>query len=145
MLVFLVASTLCAAAPTVGWLIFGRFLQGIGGALLIPGALAIIDAVFHPDDRLRAIGAWAGLGAISGAIGPLLGGYLTVAISWRAVFLVNLPIGLFLIAAANRHVPETRDPTLTGALDCLGATLVALGVGSICFALIEAAGDPLPW
>jgi EmrB/QacA subfamily drug resistance transporter len=141
-LVFLVASTLCAAAPTVGWLIFGRFLQGIGGALLIPGALAIIDAVFHPDDRLRAIGAWAGLGAISGAIGPLLGGYLTDAISWRAVFLVNLPIGLVLIAAANRHVPETRDPTLTGALDFRGAMLAALGVGSICFALIEAARGP---
>lgn len=140
--VFLAASTLCAAAPSVGWLIFGRFLQGIGGALLIPGALAIVDAVFHPDDRLRAIGAWAGLGAIAGAIGPLLGGYLTDVISWRAVFLVNLPIGIVLIAAANRHVPETRDPTVTGALDFRGATLAALGVGSICFALIQAAQGP---
>jgi EmrB/QacA subfamily drug resistance transporter len=140
--VFLVASTLCAAAPTVGWLIFARFLQGIGGALLIPGTLAIVDAVFHPDDRLRAIGAWTGLGAIAGAIGPVLGGFLTDAISWRAVFLVNLPIGILVIAAANRHVPETRDPTVTGGLDFRGATFAALGIGSICFALIQAAQGP---
>jgi EmrB/QacA subfamily drug resistance transporter len=129
-------------APSVGWLIFARFLQGIGGALLIPGTLAIIDAVFHPDDRLRAIGAWAGLGAIAGAIGPLLGGYLTDAFSWRAVFLVNLPIGILVTAAANRHVPETRDPTVTGGLDFGGAMLAALGIGSICFALIQAARGP---
>ncbi|HEY1518167.1 MAG TPA: MFS transporter [Solirubrobacteraceae bacterium] len=141
-LVFLLASTLCAAAPSVGWLIFARFLQGVGGALLIPATLAIIDAVFHPDDRLRAIGAWAGFGAIAGAIGPLLGGYLTDAISWRAVFLVNLPIGILVIAAANRHVPETRDPTVTGGLDFGGAMLAALGIGSICFALIQAAQGP---
>jgi EmrB/QacA subfamily drug resistance transporter len=138
-LVFLVASALCAAAPSVGLLIFGRFLQGIGGALLIPGTLAIIDAVFHPDDRLRAIGAWAGLGAIAGAVGPLVGGYLTDAVSWRAVFLVNLPIGVLVAGAAKRHVPETRDPTLKGGLDFRGATLVALAIGSVCFALIQSA------
>ncbi|HEX3563147.1 MAG TPA: MFS transporter, partial [Solirubrobacterales bacterium] len=141
-IVFVAASALCAAAPSVGLLIFGRFLQGIGGALLIPGTLAIVDAVFHPDDRLRAIGAWAGLGAIAGAIGPLLGGFLTDLISWRAVFFVNLPIGILVIAAARRHVPESRDPTVTGGLDFRGAMLAALGIGSICFALIQSAQGP---
>ena len=140
--VFMVASALCAAAPSVGLLIFGRILQGIGGALLIPATLAIIDAVFHPDDRLRAIGAWAGLGAIAGAVGPLVGGYLTDAVSWRAVFLVNLPIGILVVAAAKRHVPETRDPTVTGGLDFGGASLAVLGIGSLCFALIQAGRGP---
>ena len=135
---FLVASALCAAAPSIELLIVARFLQGVGGALLIPGSLAIIDAVFHPEDRLRAIGAWAGLGAIAGAIGPLVGGFLTDALSWRAVFLVNLPLGIFVVAAANRHVPETRDPTLSGRLDLRGAALATLGLGSVCFALIQA-------
>jgi EmrB/QacA subfamily drug resistance transporter len=137
--IFVVASALCAAAPSTGLLIFGRFLQGIGGALLIPSTLAIIDAAFHPDDRVRAIGAWAGLGAIAGAVGPLMGGYLTDVVSWRAVFLVNLPIGILVIAAAKRHVPESRDPTLTGGLDFRGAALAALAVGAICFALIQSA------
>jgi EmrB/QacA subfamily drug resistance transporter len=140
--VFTVASALCAAAPSVGLLIFARILQGIGGALLIPATLAIIDAVFHPDDRLRAIGAWAGLGAIAGAVGPPLGGYLTDAVSWRAVFLVNIPIGILVIAAARRHVPETRDPTITGGIDLGGASLAVLGIGSLCFALIQAAQGP---
>ena len=141
-IVFVVASALCAAAPSVGLLICGRILQGIGGALLIPATLAIIDAVFHPDDRVRAIGAWAALGAIAGAIGPLVGGYLTDAVSWRAVFLINLPIGIGVIAAAKRHVPETRDPTVTGGLDFRGALLAVLGIGSFCFALIQAGQGP---
>ena len=140
--VFMVASALCAAAPSVALLILGRFLQGIGGALLIPATLAIIDAVFHPDDRVRAIGAWAGLGAVAGAIGPVVGGYLTDAVSWRAVFLVNLPIGILVVAAARRHVPETRDPSVTGSLDFGGAALAALGIGAFCFALIQSARAP---
>ncbi len=140
--IFVVASALCAAAPSVGLLICGRILQGIGGALLIPATLAIVDAVFHPDDRVRAIGAWAALGAIAAAIGPLLGGYLTDAVSWRAIFLINLPIGILVIAAAKRHVPETRDPTLTGGPDFRGASLAVLGIGSFCFALIQAGRGP---
>ena len=108
--VFVAASALCAAAPTIGLLIAARFCQGIGGALLTPGSLAIIDAVFHPDDRTKAIGVWAGLEAVSGAIGPLVGGYLTDAVSWRAIFLINLPLGAFVVAAAFLRVPRPGIP-----------------------------------
>src|SRR6202167_5228718 len=141
--VFVAASALCAAAPTIGLLIAARFVQGIGGALLTPGSLAIMEAVFHPDDRTRAIGAWAGLGAVAGAIGPTVGGYLTDAVSWRAVFLINLPLGIFVIIAAILRVPETRDPT-RGGLDLGGAALAALAIAGVCFALIEASGGVQP-
>jgi EmrB/QacA subfamily drug resistance transporter len=140
---FVAASALCAAAPTIGLLIAGRFVQGIGGALLTPGSLAIIDAVFHPDDRTRAIGAWAGLGAVAGAIGPTVGGYLTDAVSWRAVFLINVPLGVFVVVAAVLHVPETRDPTRAG-LDLRGAALATLAIAGACFALTEASGGLTP-
>ena len=142
--VFVAASALCAAAPTIELLVVARFVQGIGGALLTPGSLAIIDAVFHPDDRTRAIGAWAGLGAVAGAIGPTIGGYLTDAVSWRAVFLINLPLGVFVVVAAVRHVPETRDPTRAGGLDLRGAALATLAIADVCFALIEASGGLTP-
>src|SRR5271156_2697229 len=141
---FVAASALCAAAPTIGLLILARFIQGIGGALLTPGSLAIIEAVFHPDDRTRAIGAWAGLGAVAGAIGPTVGGYLTDAVSWRAVFLINLPLGVFVAVAAVRHVPETRDPTRAGGLDLRGAALATLAIAGVCFALTEASGGLTP-
>ncbi len=142
--VFVAASALCATAPTIGLLVAARFLQGIGGALLTPGSLAIIDAVFHPDDRTRAIGAWAGLGAVSGAIGPLTGGYLTDAVSWRAIFLINLPLGAFVVVAAVLRVPETRDPTRAGGLDLPGAALAMLAITGVCFALIQASGGLTP-
>jgi EmrB/QacA subfamily drug resistance transporter len=141
--VFVAASALCAAAATIALLVAARFVQGIGGALLTPGSLAIIDAVFHPDDRTRAIGAWAGLGAVAGAIGPTLGGYLTDAVSWRAIFLINIPVGVFVVVAALRHVPETRDPT-RGGLDLGGAALATLAIAGVCFALIEASGGLTP-
>ncbi len=92
-------------------------LQGVGGALLTPGSLAMIEASFRPADRARAIGAWSGLGGVATALGPLLGGYLVDAVSWRAIFLINLPLGIFVMAMAARHVPETRDPTASGRLD----------------------------
>src|SRR5437764_1735975 len=100
--VFTAASLLCAAAPTGGFLIAARLLQGIGGALLTPGSLAMIEASFRPADRAPAIGAWSGLGGVAAAIGPLLGGWLVQAVSWRAVFIINLPLGIFVVLAAAR-------------------------------------------
>lgn len=137
---FTLASLLCALAPSAQLLVIARLLQGIGGALLTPGSLAMIEASFRPEDRARAIGAWSGLGAVAGAIGPLVGGYLVGAVSWRAIFLINLPLGLFVVAMASRHVPETRDPTTTGRLDIQGAVLAGLGLGGTTYALIEAPG-----
>jgi EmrB/QacA subfamily drug resistance transporter len=137
---FTAASLLCAIAPNAEMLIFARLLQGIGGALLTPGSLAMIESGFRPGDRARAIGAWSGLGGVAAAIGPLLGGYLVEAVSWRAIFLINLPIGIFVMAMAPRHVPETRDPTASGRLDIAGAALVGLGLAGTTWALIEAPG-----
>ena len=141
---FVAASALCAAAPTIQLLVAARFVQGVGGALLTPGSLAIIDAVFHPDDRTRAIGAWAGLTAVAAAVGPPVGGYLTDALSWRAVFLINLPVGAFVIVAAVVRVPESRDPTRAGGLDLRGAALATLAIAGLCFALIQASGGLTP-
>jgi EmrB/QacA subfamily drug resistance transporter len=141
---FVAASALCAAAPTIQLLVAARFVQGVGGALLTPGSLAIIDAVFVPDDRTRAIGAWAGLTAVAAAVGPPVGGYLTDALSWRAVFLINLPVGAFVITAAVTRVPESRDPTRAGGLDLPGAALATLAIAGLCFALIQASGGLTP-
>lgn len=135
---FTVASLLCAIAPNVEALIGARLIQGVGGAMLTPGSLAMIEATFIPEDRARAIGAWSGLGGVATAIGPLLGGYLVDAVSWRMIFLINLPIGIFVAILATRRVPETRDPRATGRIDYPGATLAALGLAGTTYALIEA-------
>ncbi len=137
---FALASLLCAIAPSATLLIVARLLQGIGGALLTPGSLAIIQASFRADDRSRAIGAWSGLGGVATALGPLLGGYLVDAISWRAIFLINLPLGVFVILMGIRHVPETKSPDDGGRLDVEGAVLVGLGLAGTTCALIEAPG-----
>jgi EmrB/QacA subfamily drug resistance transporter len=138
---FTAASLLCAIAPTTELLVVARLLQGIGGALLTPGSLAMIESSFRAEDRARAIGAWSGLGGVAAAIGPLLGGYLVDAVSWRAIFLINLPIGIFVVAMAGRHVPETRDPTAGGHLDFRGAVLAGLGLAGTTYALIEGPGQ----
>src|SRR3954454_1200513 len=140
---FTAASLLCALSPSAGVLIGARLIQGLGGALLTPGSLAMIEASFRPSDRARAIGAWSGLGGVAAAIGPLLGGYLVEAVSWRAIFLINLPIGLFVMFTAPRHVPETRDPDASGKLDSAGALLAALGLAGTTYALIEGPGRGL--
>src|SRR3954452_24831909 len=103
---FGVASALCGAAPTIGFLIAARALQGVAGALLVPGSLAILSASFHPDDRGRAVGAWSGLAGVWTAIGPFVGGWM-VGVSWRLVFLTNLPLVAATIWVALRHVPES--------------------------------------
>jgi len=134
---FTAASLLCAIAPSAEALIGARLLQGIGGALLTPGSLAMIEASFRPGDRARAIGAWSGLGGVATALGPLLGGWLVEAVSWRAIFLINVPIGAFVALTASRRIPETRDPLASGRLDLLGAVLAAVGLGGTTYALIE--------
>jgi EmrB/QacA subfamily drug resistance transporter len=143
---FTIASLLCAVAPNAELLVVARLVQGVGGALLTPGSLAMVESGFRPADRARAIGAWSGLGAVAGALGPLVGGVLVVAVSWRAVFLINLPLGIFIVVMASRHVPETYDPEARGPLDFRGAVLAALGLAGTTYALIEApssGGSPL--
>ena len=107
---FAVASLLCGVAPNAGVLIAARALQGVGGALLTPGSLAILQASFAEDDRSAAIGAWSGLGGVATAIGPFLGGWLISAVSWRLVFFINLPLAVLVVAISARHVPETASP-----------------------------------
>ena len=121
-------------------------MQGVGGALLTPGSLAMVESGFRPADRARAIGAWSGLGGVAGALGPLVGGVLVAAVSWRAVFLINLPLGIFIVVMAGRHVPETHDPAAGGPLDFRGVILAAVGLAGTTYALIEApalGGSPL--
>lgn len=120
---FTAASVICAVAPNVETLIIARALQGVGGALLTPASLAIIQASFGVDDRSRAVGAWSGLAAVTGAISPLIGGWLLLG-SWRFIFLINVPIAVLVVLAA-RHVPETRN-TRSRGLDPLGTALAAL-------------------
>ena len=134
---FAIASLLSGAAPNVPVLVAGRALQGVGGALLTPASLAIIQATFHPDDRGRAIGAWSGLGGIATALGPLAGGYLISAWSWRLIFLLNLPLSALAAAVAIRHVPETTDPTVSRQLDVTGAVLCTVGLAGVTYALIQ--------
>jgi len=140
---FAVASLLCGVAPSAPALIAARTLQGIGGALLTPGSLAILQASFVEEDRSRAIGAWSGLGGVATAVGPFLGGWLVGAGSWRLIFLINLPVAVAVVALAARHVPETRDVTESGRLDLPGAALVSVGLAGIVFGLIE--GPGLGW
>ena len=131
---FTVASIACGFAPSVRWLIFARSLQGVGGALLIPGALALISASFEPGERGRAIGTWSGFSGITAAIGPLLGGWL-VNHSWRWAFLLNVPIAIVVLFLLAR-VPESRDPAAR-RLDPVGAALATLGLGGLVYGLIE--------
>ena len=134
---FTVASLLCGLAPTTGALIGARALQGAGAALLVPGSLAILSAAFRPEDRSRAIGAWSGLAGVSSAIGPFLGGWLIDSVSWRLVFLLNLPLAAVAVAVTVRHVPESRDPAAGTRPDVPGAVAVSVGLGALAYALIE--------
>ena len=124
----------CGLAPNIETLIAARALQGVGGALLTPGSLALISASFHGPDRAAAVGAWSGLGGIAGAIGPFLGGWL-VEWNWRAVFLINLPLAALVVVVALRHVPESRDVESAPGLDIAGTVLAVLGLGGLTYAL----------
>jgi EmrB/QacA subfamily drug resistance transporter len=134
---FAVASVLCGVAPNAGTLIAARILQGVGGALLAPASLAILQASFRPEDRSRAIGAWSGLGGVASAAGPLVGGYLIAAGSWRFVFFINIPVSIGVLILTARHVPETSDPTTAGRIDALGAALAVTFLAGLTYGLIE--------
>src|SRR5260221_1671616 len=134
---FALASLLCSVAPTAGTLIAARALQGVGAALLTPGSLAILEAVFRPDDRGKAIGAWSGLSGVGTAIGPFIGGWLVQAVSWRLIFVINLPIAALVVAVTLRHVPESRDPGATAPVDVTGGVLVTLGLVGLTYGLIQ--------
>ncbi|MGH9062104.1 MAG: DHA2 family efflux MFS transporter permease subunit, partial [Acidimicrobiales bacterium] len=134
---FALASAACGLAPDAGVLIGARILQGVGGALLTPASLAILQASFRPVDRPRAIGAWSGLGGLAAAAGPLVGGYLIAAGSWRWVFFINVPIAAGVLAVAARHVPESSDPSVTGRLDTVGAALAVILLTGMTYGLIE--------
>jgi EmrB/QacA subfamily drug resistance transporter len=135
---FALASALCGFAPSIYVLIAARVLQGVGGALLTPGSLAIIQASFAPEDRPRAVGAWSGLAGVASAIGPVLGGFLVQTAGWQWVFFLNLPLAVAVVAVTIRHVPETRDTSVRGGFDVAGAVLAALALAGITYALIEA-------
>ncbi|MFG2600624.1 MFS transporter [Streptomyces sp. NPDC048462] len=135
--VFTVASLFCALAPSVGWLITGRVLQGIGAAALAPASLALLAAAYPlPQERVKAIGLWAGLSGIGLAAGPVAGGVLTQAFGWPAIFLVNLPIGVILLLVGLRHLAESRNPNAP-AIDIPGTVLSVLSVGALTYGLIE--------
>jgi EmrB/QacA subfamily drug resistance transporter len=134
---FSIASLGCAAATSPAILIAARSLQGVAAAALVPGSLAMIAASFRVEDRGRAIGAWSGLAGISTAIGPFLGGWLIDSVSWRLVFLINLPLTAAAAAIAVRHVPETRAEEDGAHLDARGAIALSAALGGIVYALIE--------
>jgi EmrB/QacA subfamily drug resistance transporter len=136
-LVFGAASIACGLAQTVGQLIWARALQGVGGALLVPGSLALISASFPEQLRGKAIGTWSGWTAITAAVGPVLGGFLIEHLSWRYAFLVNIPFVLAVLVLTFRHVPESRGGA-AGPLDWAGALLASLALGGLVYGLIEA-------
>ncbi|MEZ0471113.1 DHA2 family efflux MFS transporter permease subunit [Luteimonas salinilitoris] len=136
--VFTVASLLCALAPDARMLIAARALQGLGGALLVPNSLALLGSMFAEHERGRAVGAWAGFGALTAAAGPVLGGWLVDVLSWRAIFLLNLPLALVTVVLALKAIPESRRNDAE-PLDLAGAVLAALGLGALCWSLSAAA------
>lgn len=134
---FALSSAACGFAPGSTALIVARVIQGVGAALLTPGSLAILQASFSQADRGSAIGAWSGLGGLASAAGPLLGGYLIAAASWRWIFFINVPIGALVLVLSERHVPESRDPNANGPIDFAGAAVGLVSLAGVTYGLIE--------
>lgn len=139
---FLLGSVACALSQTPGQLVTMRFVQGVGAALLTPGALAIIQSSFRRQDRGAAIGTWAGFSGIATAVGPFVGGWIVDHASWRWIFAVNVPLCLVVIALARWAAPESRNPA-AGRFDLAGAVLAVVGLGALTFALTYATSSPL--
>jgi len=140
---FAVASLGCANAPSAGALIGARALQGVGGALLTPGSLAILEATFDEKDRAAAIGVWSGFAGIAIAVGPFLGGWLIQSVSWRLIFLINVPVAIAVVIVGLRHVPETKDNRAVGRIDIAGTGTGAVALAGIIYALTR--GPAVGW
>jgi EmrB/QacA subfamily drug resistance transporter len=130
---FGIASMLCTIAPGIGALIAARALQGVGGALLTPGSLSIIQSTFVGEDRARAIGAWSGLSGVASAIAPFLGGWIVAVASWRWIFAINVPLVVLVVLVTLRHVPESMDPSAVKRLDVAGTALGAVGLAGLTY------------
>jgi EmrB/QacA subfamily drug resistance transporter len=141
LVLFASASILCAAAPTFAWLLAGRSAQGIGAALLMPNSLAIIGGAFSGVDRGRAIGTWAAVGAVAGAVGPIIGGWLIDAIGWRVIFIINIPVALSAGFLAWKFVAEQRESAKAPRLDVWGGALATVALGLLTWSLTDAAGS----
>ena len=139
---FAVSSAGCGLAPNMTALVLARLVQGVAGALLTPGSLALLSASIDPRDRGAAVGAWSGFGGIAAAVGPLLGGWLVEAVGWRSVFLINIPVAALVVwitlasVPESRSAPETRSGETGSRLDVPGAVVVAAGLGTLTFGLI---------
>ena len=140
---FGITSVLCGLAPNMESLVVARVLQGAAGALLVPGSLSIITATFDGAERGRAFGVWASATAATTTLGPIVGGFLVDAISWRSAFLINGPLVALAVYATLRHVPESRDESATGRFDWLGAFVIAVGVGGLAFGAVR--GQERQW
>lgn len=134
---FAAASLLCGAAVSIEMLVAARVLQGLAGAMLTPGSLALISASIDNRDRGAAIGLWSGFGGVAGAFGPFLGGWLIEVAGWRSIFFINVPLVLVVVLVSLRHVPESRDPN-AARLDVPGALVVAAALGALTLGLIDA-------
>ncbi len=135
---FALSSIWCGLSSSILQLIIARSVQGIGGALLVPGSLSIISTSFSPDKRGRAIGIWSGFTSITSAIGPVLGGWLVEHASWHWVFFINVPLAVIVLFLLFLHVPESRNEQSDGHLDWIGSLLVTVGLGGLVYGLIQA-------
>jgi EmrB/QacA subfamily drug resistance transporter len=147
--IFLLASVVCAAAPTMAYLLAGRWLQGLGAALLMPNSLAILGSEFSGEARGRAIGTWAAVGALAGAAGPVLGGWLVDSVGWRVIFLINVPLGVGAGYLAWKFVRECTEARNAVPLDASGAALATVALGLLTWSLTEASSTTgtaiMPW
>jgi EmrB/QacA subfamily drug resistance transporter len=137
MILFTLASIVCGATNSLGALIAARALQGIGGALLVPGSLAILNATIPPERRGHAIGLWSSFAPLIALVGPVVGGTLVDSFSWRIIFFLNVPLGILASILALRYIPENKDPHATGSLDYPGILALMVGLAGIIFAIIE--------
>jgi EmrB/QacA subfamily drug resistance transporter len=136
---FTFASLVCAAAPSLAWLLAARGLQGLGAALLMPNSLAILGGAFTGEARGRAIGTWAAAGALAGALGPIVGGWIVDTVGWRVIFLLNVPIAAGAGYLAWKYVEERKESSAAAPLDTAGAGLATAGLGLLIWALTKAA------